>query len=216
MNSNDIREKIEKLLALSGSSNEYEAKAALLKAQELMRKHNVEVHGEDIGQEVVTMPLPVNQSDVKMYGGLPALIAHNFRCLAYCDKTGMQFLGLQDDAYAALKCMEFLVDEITRGYEEYFKRLVSIERCYIPTRERRAMKREWIRGFSVAVKEAFCERANDPKYEIMLSVPDEVKRVYDTLSLMRTAPYRVEKNEDAYNEGYLNGERAVRNKRIDY
>jgi hypothetical protein len=211
----EIREKIEKLLALSGSSNEYEAKAALLKAHELMRKHNVEELGEDDGQEVVTLALPMNQSDVKMYAGLPSLIAYNFRCLAYSDKTGIEFLGFQDDAYAALKCMEFMVSEITRGWDEYFKKFNSHERIYIPTRERREMKREWIRGFSVAIKEAFCERANDPKYEIMLIIPDEVRRIYTTLSLRQNAPYRVETNVDAYNEGYMNGERAVRNKRIE-
>lgn len=37
----DYKEKIKKLLALSESSNEHEAKAALLKARELMAEHNL-------------------------------------------------------------------------------------------------------------------------------------------------------------------------------
>lgn len=39
---NKIIEKIEKLIALSGSDNENEAKAAMLKAQELMAKYEIE------------------------------------------------------------------------------------------------------------------------------------------------------------------------------
>lgn len=37
----DYKEKIKKLLALSESSNEHEAKAALLKARELMAEHKI-------------------------------------------------------------------------------------------------------------------------------------------------------------------------------
>jgi len=40
---NKIIEKIEKLIALSGSDNENEAKAAMLKAQELMAKYEIEL-----------------------------------------------------------------------------------------------------------------------------------------------------------------------------
>ena len=38
----DYREKIKKLLALSESSNEHEAKSALLKAKKLMAEHRQE------------------------------------------------------------------------------------------------------------------------------------------------------------------------------
>ena len=37
----DYREKIKKLLALSESSNEHEAKSALLKAKKLMAEHKL-------------------------------------------------------------------------------------------------------------------------------------------------------------------------------
>ena len=45
----DYREKIKKLLALSESSNEHEAKSALLKAKKLMAEHKIaEIDLEDI------------------------------------------------------------------------------------------------------------------------------------------------------------------------
>ena len=48
----DYREKIKKLLALSESSNEHEAKSALLKAKKLMAEHKIaEIDLEDIQEE---------------------------------------------------------------------------------------------------------------------------------------------------------------------
>lgn len=47
---NKIIEKIEKLIALSGSDNENEAKAAMLKAQELMAKYEIEQDRIDPGR----------------------------------------------------------------------------------------------------------------------------------------------------------------------
>ena len=50
----DYREKIKKLLALAESSNEHEAKAALLKAKELMAEHKLsEMDVKDAGKKEV-------------------------------------------------------------------------------------------------------------------------------------------------------------------
>lgn len=43
----DYREKIKKLLALSESSNEHEAKSALLKAKKLMAEHKIRGHRQE-------------------------------------------------------------------------------------------------------------------------------------------------------------------------
>lgn len=50
----DYREKIKKLLALAESPNEHEAKAALLKAKELMAEHKLsELDVKDVGKKEV-------------------------------------------------------------------------------------------------------------------------------------------------------------------
>ncbi len=50
----DYREKIKKLLALSESSNEHEAKSALLKAKKLMAEHKIaEIDLKDIDKKKV-------------------------------------------------------------------------------------------------------------------------------------------------------------------
>ena len=50
----DYSEKIKKLLALAESPNEHEAKAALLKAKELMAEHKLsELDVKDVGKKEV-------------------------------------------------------------------------------------------------------------------------------------------------------------------
>lgn len=75
-----IIDKIDKLLHLSRSDNENEARAAMVKAQELIAKHNIS--REELGQEeerqVVTMTSQAfGEEWVQMVAGV---IASNFRC----------------------------------------------------------------------------------------------------------------------------------------
>lgn len=81
---NKIIEKIEKLIALSGSDNENEAKAAMLKAQELMAKYEIEQDRIDPERKkerpVVCFTSPMFRDDWCVDVG--SLIANNFRCRA--------------------------------------------------------------------------------------------------------------------------------------
>ena len=81
---NKIIDKIEKLIALSSSDNENEAKAAMLKAQELMAKYEIEMSqiNPDKAKErpVVSYMSPSFRDDWVV--DLGSLIAGNFRCRA--------------------------------------------------------------------------------------------------------------------------------------
>lgn len=85
---NKIIEKIEKLIALSGSDNENEAKAAMLKAQELMAKYEIEQDRIDPERKkerpVVCFTSPMFRDDWCVDVG--SLIANNFRCRAIISK----------------------------------------------------------------------------------------------------------------------------------
>ena len=81
---NKIIDKIEKLIALSSSDNENEAKAAMLKAQELMAKYEIEMSqiNPDKAKErpIVSYTSPSFRDDWVV--DLGSLIAGNFRCRA--------------------------------------------------------------------------------------------------------------------------------------
>ena len=83
----DITDRIAKLLQLSSSPNEHEARAALLKAQQLMAQHKLDP--EDIRQEddkkvvVETIGLFCTAITDPWICGLAAVLAKHFCCKAY-------------------------------------------------------------------------------------------------------------------------------------
>ena len=104
---NKIIEKIEKLIALSGSDNENEAKAAMLKAQELMAKYEIEQDRIDPKRKkerpVVCFTSPMFRDDWCVDVG--SLIANNFRCRAIISQRRnsggayrLKFFGFEEDA----------------------------------------------------------------------------------------------------------------------
>ena len=110
----NYKEKIKKLLALSESSNEHEAKAALLKAKQLMIEHKIKESDLDEGKlEVVCLTSNLTYSvrrDVWI-GHLANVIADNYLCRAVvsrkygCQTRTSEFYGLPDDAEICLKVL---------------------------------------------------------------------------------------------------------------
>lgn len=83
----DYREKIKKLLALSESSNEHEAKSALLKAKKLMAEHKIaEIDLEGIGKKKVVhikTEFDCSKRREAWMISLSAIIGQNFCCQSY-------------------------------------------------------------------------------------------------------------------------------------
>ena len=86
----DYREKIKKLLALSESNNEHEAKSALLKAKKLMAEHKIaEIDLEDIGKKKVVhikTKFDCSKRREAWMISLSAIIGQNFCCQSYRKK----------------------------------------------------------------------------------------------------------------------------------
>lgn len=116
---NDIILKIKKLLALSESSNEYEAKLAMLKAQELLAKHKlslkeVEEH-ENIDIKVMAKETNITFRKAKWKANLADVIAENFNCYKYFHTNRTHtivFLGKDEDVIVCKIVFEYAVDSI--------------------------------------------------------------------------------------------------------
>lgn len=102
-----ITEKIEKLLALSESDNEHEAKSAMLKAQELMARHKIseEQVRSSGSKEKPVIYLSAGPFRDEWIGMVATLIAENFRCRCVTtagwnsDRTfRLRFYGYEEDA----------------------------------------------------------------------------------------------------------------------
>ena len=117
MEKEKVLDKVQKLLALSNSSNDHEALLALMKAQELLAKHNLsmadvpsELKEERVVEEWVM--------DVSAYNywvrKLAKIVAQNFRCedLIYRKPHNKSFLregfvGLETDAKVAAQIFRY-------------------------------------------------------------------------------------------------------------
>lgn len=78
---NKVVDKIEKLLALAGSDNENEAKAAMMKAQELLAKHKIDKGqiGRREEEENPVIYLSAGPFKEEWTSMLSAVISDNFR-----------------------------------------------------------------------------------------------------------------------------------------
>lgn len=128
----DIKDKIAKLLALSESPNEHEAKAALLKARALMAEHKLlpeectkavskQVKNENIGVFCTTMTNP-------WITNLSAAIAERYCCRAYrtkfkgAKKVEIGLVGLEDDFYICKRILLYAIDSVNSFIKLEIKR----------------------------------------------------------------------------------------------
>lgn len=114
-----IVEKIQKLLALSESSNKNEAQTALLKAQELLAKHKLslkEVKEYKIFNSAIKEKISsVSFTKAKWKARLAGLIADNFGCYCYFKTrrtNTIAFFGREEDITVCNLVLEYAISSI--------------------------------------------------------------------------------------------------------
>ena len=181
----NLKDKIRKLLALAHSPNEHEAKAALLKARELMAEHKLtEAECEEAARQQVknikTAWTCSKRRDPWLIQ-LSAVIGEHYCCKGYrTHYSGRQtqeigFIGLEDDAevcveifdYAA-RCVAARTKEIKKELSGYFTRYIRREAD------------SYGYGFVVGLQEAYDEQqrrkeADESGWGLVLVIPKEVE-----------------------------------------
>ena len=204
----DIEKKIEKLLALAESSNPYEARDALLKAQELMLKHNTSPEKRDSENKVITESINSVFSKHKLL--MAAIIADNFRVKIWKGKGYIYIMGFPDDVMASKYCIEYLIKEIIRCFDRYKTEHPELWDKKIPHSTRLHTQLQWKDGFIYGLSEAFAGRKADPKFALMLTVPSEVLTEYNKLNLhTRHYNQNVLINNEVFISGYEDGKRSM-------
>lgn len=156
---NKIIDKIEKLIALSNSDNENEAKAAMLKAQELMAKYEIEMSqiNPDKAKErpVVSYTSPSFRDDWVV--DLGSLIAGNFRCRAVISSRRgsggafrLKFFGFDEDAQISINIFNYAVKVIRR-------RMATLRAIYAEAGREfgRNEKMNYVEGFNAGLHQNF-------------------------------------------------------------
>lgn len=113
-----IIEKVQKLLNLAGNnSNELEAQAAMLKAQQLMAEYHLDrgdLETPKNEKEVKVITVNGNQS-TRWAICLGNIISRNFRCSLLRTPKGLMFIGLKEDVAIAVGVYKFAVDTLDRN-----------------------------------------------------------------------------------------------------
>ena len=215
----NYKDKIRKLLALADSPVEAEARAALLKARQLMAEHKLteqDIASADTAVIRDVTGITFNSRRDYWVLLLSEIIAPNYCCQSFVRRVrGKQtsevgFVGFADDfeicanVYRyAVDCIQSWISAATQG-----KKLTAAQK--------KTIGYSFADGFCKGLLEAFEEQKeqNREEWALVLVVPKEVT---DEISQMETHNFtskKVERSEAAFSEGYVQGREFKMNDRL--
>lgn len=113
---NQIADKIQKLLALAGNNpSEAEAQAALLKAQALIAKYNVDMEALNEEEAIKYEFLQTKIKAHKFSNHLASILANSFACKVIIVDSKVCFFGRSDNAKAVVSAMQFAHSVMVKG-----------------------------------------------------------------------------------------------------
>lgn len=209
MTNSNIISKIEKLLALAGNNpSETEAQAALLKAQQLMAEHNLDM------AQFKDQPQEKKEAVVEYFKGyhntgwaisLAKVICDNFRCtLMRAAGYGLVFVGLKEDVAICRAVFTFASQTLD-------KNMMKLRRQYrkqgLPTD---GVSGDYAAGFVAGLKAKYQEQVEKNNWGLVLVkdalVEQKAQSIKDPKAKARSGK-KLNRSGDMglYTKGYLDG-----------
>lgn len=188
MEMKDYKDKIRKLLALAESPSEHEAKAAILKARQLMVEHKIRLEDIESPRSKGLIRKEIGVACTKRKGAwkidLSAIIAEAYCCKAfntrkYRSRTyHIGLIGLEDDFEVCERILKYAVDCVEQKAEEIHKKYRDI---YTPQYIDKLIDAYAV-GFNCGVSIA-CKRQeeNHQEWGLILITPKEVQEEWEAL-----------------------------------
>lgn len=197
-----VMNKIQKLLNLAGNNpNEEEAKAALLKAQELMARYNVTMEGLHEEASIKHTLSETNIKPHKLVNGLANVIASSFACKVIIIVNKICFFGRVDNANAASSAFTFAFSVMTKGARNAC-RAYGIKPG---TKGASYPYNSYCMGFISGVKADMDAQT----VALAVVVPEDVNTAFDARFAMRSryksSGLKAGINDRVYAEGYKDG-----------
>ena len=206
----DYKDKIRKLLSLAQSDNDHEAKAALLKAKQLMAEHKIaEVDLVDaVNQKVLRKRTDIRYTcHTKTWlSNLASIISHNYCCEDYITKyRGSQtkevcFVGLEDDVELCTEIYKYAVDTI----EANVKKLLKGKSKY-GARYKKIIYDSYANGIIEGLKEAFSKQKDESDGGLVMVTPQEVKDNIASMGIIKSVSHNYGQENHAYSKGSEDG-----------
>ena len=201
----EIIAKIQKLLNLAdNNSNENEAIAAALKAQEMMAKYHIELDQLDSKKESHEITQEIywasDKHDMKKWkAGFATIVANNFRCKTYfLNGKNVVFYGYKDDAKIALNVFKFLYEAGNKFAVRYYNQ------CKKEGKETRGVMNTYLIGF----REGIASVLEKQCVALMVITPQEVKDSFAEMSAgwgKITSTIRASEDHEARERGRRDG-----------
>lgn len=193
---NKIIDKIEKLISLSGSSNENEARAAMMKAQELMAKYEIKREQLNEAQETERPVIgftssPYREEWIHM---VSAVIADNFRCrsISICRNSSsktfrIRFYGYEEDAEICINIFNYAIKVIR-------KKFITLRAIYAEAKREfgKSEKTNYVTGFCCGLEKNFKEQREQSKsFALALVTPKAVDDFIAALPGLEVQPIKM-------------------------
>ena len=217
MKTEKIIQTIKKVLELSKNNpSEEEAKAAALKAQELLAKYHIDMAEiediEDMKAEEIS-EVAVDVPSKKWKYKLANIVADNFRCKHfYYGKGTVVFYGHKTDAEVAAETFKYLFDIGNRCAGRV------VDKEFAKTGTSAGVYNSFVVGFCDGVAEVLGKQCT----ALMLVVPQDVKEAYAEMSKefksMNCGSITTRRNDScagAYVSGKEKGREAVSSKQLE-
>lgn len=165
--SENIKDKIKKLLRLANSSNENEAKLAMKKAQELLAKHKLkisDVEGKELKVEKLETGIYFSSRKDRWRGDLIKVISKNYCVEAYMStayhssKHQICLVGMKYDMEICMEVFKFASAHV----EDWFRNFKKVEGWKYSSQYLNAAKNTYGIAFSEGVEEVL-ERQKEQK-----------------------------------------------------
>lgn len=215
MKTEKIIQTIKKVLELSKNNpSEEEAKAAALKAQELLAKYHIDMAEiEELGESDDIVEITVNVPSKKWKYRLAHIVAKNFRCKHfYYGKGILVFYGHKTDAEVAAETYKYLFNmgNIFAGRE--------VDKVFAKTGTSAGVYNSFVSGFCDGVSEVLDTQCT----ALMIVTPQDVvdafaEKTKDCKS-MNCCGLTIRKNDDcinAYASGKEKGKEVVSSRQLE-
>ena len=203
----NIIEKIKKLLALSTSSNENEAQAAMTKAQELLAKYKLSMKDID-GTHTASENVKKHATDVTFKKAtwksrLSRVIAENFCCYSYLNTNRTHrivFMGLTEDVETASAVFEYAVGYIvgkTRQLKKKYYRLGE---------STKGLENDYAQGFIKGLSQKYeAQKQKNQEWALVLIKPQIVVHEYKNMKF-RKKPVNIGSRFSGFTSAYEQGQ----------
>lgn len=207
-NTENMIDRVKKLLALAGNNpSEEEAKSALMMANRLIAKYNLDL-SEETGEKVEYKVIPATHANNNGYRiPLANVIAPSFRCRVIMVGNTVHFFGRQQDAEACVEVYNY-VYRVSRSLAQKLERKARKE-----GRNTHGVANSYWIGFIAGIKQELDAQCK----ALMVVVPDDVHQQYDSryagYGQYRGGMRQTGFNYSAYGQGLQDGQHSMRNRR---